>query len=292
MPCKAGAKLSFRLVPDQDPKTVSAQFREHVRSVCPPGVTYEVIDHHGAPAVLVGVDSPGVRAAVVPIEAGFGKTPVFIREGGSIPVVGLFKTKLGVDTLLLGWGQNDDNLHGPNEKFSLADFHRGVKASAVFDGGAGQRGVTLPQSFVSLNYHLIFSTKDREPTLADEVRPRLFEYVGGILKAEGSRLLAAGGMPDHSHWLVSLHQRIAVADALKIIKSCSSKWVHEAFPRHRGFAWQAGYGAFAVSYSNLSKVEAYIRGQADHHRITTYQEEFLAFLKRHKIPYDERYLWE
>jgi acetylornithine deacetylase/succinyl-diaminopimelate desuccinylase-like protein len=130
LPSRAGAKLSFRLVPDQDPKVVAEQFRAHVKAVCPPGVTYEVIEHHGAPAVLVGVDSPGVRAAVRAVESGFGKAPVFIREGGSIPVVGLFKTKLGVDTLLLGWGQNDDNLHGPNEKFSLADFHRGIKTSA------------------------------------------------------------------------------------------------------------------------------------------------------------------
>jgi acetylornithine deacetylase/succinyl-diaminopimelate desuccinylase-like protein len=130
LPCKAGAKLSFRLVPDQDPKTVSGQFHAHVKQVCPPGVTYEIIDHHGAPAVLVGVDSPGVRAAVRAVESGFGKAPVFIREGGSIPVVGLLKTELGVDTLLLGWGQNDDNLHGPNEKFCLADFHRGIKTSA------------------------------------------------------------------------------------------------------------------------------------------------------------------
>lgn len=130
LPCRAGAKLSFRLVPDQDPKTIAAQFRAHVKAVCPPGVTYEIIDHQGAPAVRVGVDSPGVRAAVRAIEGGFGKAPVFIREGGSIPVVGLFKTKLGVDTLLLGWGQNDDNLHGPNEKFCLADFHRGIKTSA------------------------------------------------------------------------------------------------------------------------------------------------------------------
>jgi acetylornithine deacetylase/succinyl-diaminopimelate desuccinylase-like protein len=130
LPCSAGAKLSFRLVPDQDPKTVDGQFRAHVKAVCPPGVTAEVITHHGAPAVLVNTDTPGVRAAVKAIEAGFGKPPVLIREGGSIPVVGLLKTQLGVDTLLLGWGQNDDNLHGPNEKFSLADFHRGIKASA------------------------------------------------------------------------------------------------------------------------------------------------------------------
>ncbi len=130
LPCLAGAKLSFRLVPDQDPATVAKQFRAHVAAVCPPGVTAEVIEHHGAPAVVVAVDTPGVRAAARAIEAGFGKAPVFMREGGSIPVVGLLKDHLGVDTLLLGWGQNDDNLHGPNEKFSLADFHRGIKASA------------------------------------------------------------------------------------------------------------------------------------------------------------------
>jgi acetylornithine deacetylase/succinyl-diaminopimelate desuccinylase-like protein len=80
--------------------------------------------------VLVDTKTGGFRAAVRAIEAGFGKPPVFIREGGSIPVVGLLKTQLGVDTLLLGWGQNDDNLHGPNEKFALVDFHRGIKASA------------------------------------------------------------------------------------------------------------------------------------------------------------------
>ena len=130
LPCKAGAKLSFRLVPDQDPRQVAAQFKAHVARFTPPGVTVEVIEHHGAPAVLVGVDSPGVRAASRAIEAGFGTPPVFMREGGSIPVVGLFKENLGVDTLLLGWGQNDDNLHGPNEKFSLADYHRGIKAAA------------------------------------------------------------------------------------------------------------------------------------------------------------------
>jgi len=130
LPCKAGAKLSFRLVPNQEPKTVERQFRDHVAKVCPTGVTSEIVTHHGAPAVLVNIDTPGVRAAVRAVEAAFGTKPVFIREGGSIPIVGLIKQKLGVDTLLLGWGQNDDNLHGPNEKFCVADFHRGIKASA------------------------------------------------------------------------------------------------------------------------------------------------------------------
>jgi acetylornithine deacetylase/succinyl-diaminopimelate desuccinylase-like protein len=134
LPCKAGAKFSFRLVPDQDPRTVERQLRDHLARLCPPGVTYDLLTHHGAPAVLVDVDTPGVRAAMRAVETGFGTRPVFIREGGSIPVVGLIKQQLGVDTLLLGWGQNDDNLHGPNEKFSLADFHRGIKSSAhLFD---------------------------------------------------------------------------------------------------------------------------------------------------------------
>jgi acetylornithine deacetylase/succinyl-diaminopimelate desuccinylase-like protein len=131
LPCLGGAKFSFRLVPDQTPQRIAELVRLHVQRVCPPGVTWELEAMHGAPAVLVEVKgSQGVEAAVRAVEAGFGTRPVFIREGGSIPVVGLFKQNLGVDTLLLGWGQNDDNLHGPNEKFSLADFHRGIKASA------------------------------------------------------------------------------------------------------------------------------------------------------------------
>ncbi|WP_165067782.1 dipeptidase [Paludisphaera rhizosphaerae] len=130
LPCKAGAKFSFRLVPDQDPVEIERLVRKHIETHTPPGVTVEFISHQGSPAVLVDVDSPGFHAAVKAIEASFGVAPLFIREGGSIPVVGLLKKHLKVDTLLLGWGQNDDNLHGPNEKFSLADFHRGIKASA------------------------------------------------------------------------------------------------------------------------------------------------------------------
>jgi acetylornithine deacetylase/succinyl-diaminopimelate desuccinylase-like protein len=138
LPCKAGAKFSFRLVPDQDPATIEALLRKHIEAATPPGVTVELISYQGSPAVLVDVDSPGVHAAARAIEKGFGVKPVFIREGGSIPVVGLLKRNLNIDTLLLGWGQNDDNLHGPNEKFSLADFHRGIKSSAyLFEELAG-----------------------------------------------------------------------------------------------------------------------------------------------------------
>jgi REP element-mobilizing transposase RayT len=105
-------------------------------------------------------------------------------------------------------------------------------------------------------------------------------------------LVAAGRMPDHVHLLVSLCRQISIADTLRIVKSSSSRWVHETFPPLSGFTWQAGYGAFAVSYSHLDRVKEYLSRQAEHHRRISFQEEFIAFLQRHGIEYDERYLWD
>ena len=99
-------------------------------------------------------------------------------------------------------------------------------------------------------------------------------------------------MPDHVHLLVSLDKQISMAETMRIVKANSSRWVHETFPALSGFAWQAGYGAFAVSYSHLERVKNYLERQAEHHRKVTFQEEFIAFLKRHEIDYDERYLWD
>jgi succinyl-diaminopimelate desuccinylase len=130
LPCRAGAKFSFRLVPNQDPKKIAAALNARLRELCPPGVTMELLETHGAPGVVVPTDSPYMKAAERAIERAFGTRPVLIREGGSIPIVTAFRQILGIDTLLLGWGQDDDNTHSPNEKFSLADFHRGMKASA------------------------------------------------------------------------------------------------------------------------------------------------------------------
>jgi len=130
IPATAGAKLSFRLVPDQDPQKVTAGLRQRLAEVCPPGIRWELSDLHGSRAVLIPLDSPYVEAAVRAVEQAFGHRPVFTREGGSIPIVAVFHQTLKVDTLLLGWGQDDDNPHSPNEKFSLADFHRGIQASA------------------------------------------------------------------------------------------------------------------------------------------------------------------
>jgi succinyl-diaminopimelate desuccinylase len=130
LPAKAAAKFSFRLVPDQDPDKIQTALRKKLEELCPAGVEMELIDLHSTRGIVMPLESPYMEAAASAIEQGFGRPPVFIREGGSIPIVSIFREKLGVDTLLLGWGQDDDNTHSPNEKFSLADFHRGIKTSA------------------------------------------------------------------------------------------------------------------------------------------------------------------
>jgi succinyl-diaminopimelate desuccinylase len=129
LPAKAGAKFSFRLVPNQDPQKISAALHKMIEGLCPPGIRFELLDFHACPGVMVPLDSVYVAAAARAIEHAFGTPPVYTREGGSIPVVGTFHESLRADTLLLGWGQDDDNTHSPNEKFSLADFHRGIRAS-------------------------------------------------------------------------------------------------------------------------------------------------------------------
>ena len=129
LPATAMAKFSFRLVPHQDPAKIGASLRRWLGEVCPPGATWELIDHHGSPGVLIPLESPYVAAAARAIQHAFGRPPVYTREGGSIPIVTTFHQALGADALLVGWGQDDDNTHSPNEKFSLADFHRGIKAS-------------------------------------------------------------------------------------------------------------------------------------------------------------------
>jgi putative transposase len=150
----------------------------------------------------------------------------------------------------------------------------------------------MPQSFVSLHCHLVFSTKHRSPMIDGELQPRLFEYIGGIARGLNSMLIAAGGIPDHVHLLVSLNKEIAISDYLREIKAESSKWIHKTLADKHEFAWQAGYGAFAVSYSQIDAVKAYIENQHEHHRTRTFQEEFVQMLKKHRIPFEERYLWD
>jgi acetylornithine deacetylase/succinyl-diaminopimelate desuccinylase-like protein len=129
IPSWAGAKISFRLVPDQDPKTVGQQLRAFINSHTPAGVRVEVIDLHGGSGVVVDPNSRFMKGAVKAVEEGFGKKPVLIREGGSIPIVAQMVEALGCDVLLIGWGLDDDGAHSPNEKFHLEDYYRGIRAS-------------------------------------------------------------------------------------------------------------------------------------------------------------------
>ena len=145
----------------------------------------------------------------------------------------------------------------------------------------------MPQSFAALYCHIIFSTKHREPLISRELQPRLFAYIGGGLRDEGNTLLAAGGMPDHVHLLASLSRQTSVAEVVRLVKANSSGWVHQTFSELRGFSWQNGYGAFSVSASTLPAVKRYLAGQEEHHRRRTFQEEFVEFLKRHEVEYDE-----
>ncbi len=130
IPAKAGAKVSMRLVPNQDPDKIAKLFHDYVHEIAPEGVKVEVIDMSGGSPLLVDPNSVWFEKAAAAIEKAFGRKPFLIREGGSIPITQEFKEVLGADTLLLGWGQNDDKIHSPNEQFDLGDFHRGALASA------------------------------------------------------------------------------------------------------------------------------------------------------------------
>lgn len=132
IPAKVGAKVSMRLVPNQDPGKMAELFRRFIHDNTPPGVKVNAQQLHGADPVLVPRETHAMHAAEKAIQIGFDKKPVFIREGGSIPVVSQIKKHLQQDNiLLLGWGQNDDGAHSPNERFSLEDYHRGIRAIAA-----------------------------------------------------------------------------------------------------------------------------------------------------------------
>jgi acetylornithine deacetylase/succinyl-diaminopimelate desuccinylase-like protein len=131
---KASAKISFRLVPRQDPRKVQEQFRAAMRERCPSNVKIEFANHGLAPAAIVPIDNPATKLAAEALERGFGKPPALIRTGGTIPVVGLIKQTLGIDTVLVGFGLPDDRVHSPNEKFDLDCFYKGQRtAAALYD---------------------------------------------------------------------------------------------------------------------------------------------------------------
>lgn len=148
----------------------------------------------------------------------------------------------------------------------------------------------MSSTHVTLHYHLVFSTKNREAWFAPAIRARLHEYLGGVIRAEGGVPHAVGGMGDHVHVLAGLKATHCLADVMQRLKSVSSRRVHEEMGL-AGFAWQEGYGGFTVGAADLEKVRAYVLNQEEHHRTKTFQEEYVAMLKRGLVEYDERYLW-
>lgn len=132
LPANAGAKISMRLVPDQDPTQIARLFTEHVKSIAPDTVTITVEEHHGGHPIVIDLNFYGLKAAAQAFEDIYQKEALFAREGGSIPIVADFKKILGVNSILMGFGLTKDALHSPNESFSLKDFHRGIKTSARF----------------------------------------------------------------------------------------------------------------------------------------------------------------
>jgi REP element-mobilizing transposase RayT len=156
----------------------------------------------------------------------------------------------------------------------------------------GAQANNMANTYSSLLYHFVFSTKKREPLITRDFKDDLYSYMGGIIRGENGSLIEIGGRADHVHILARMKSEPSVAVLIKTVKSKSSKWVNERSDFQGRFGWQTGYGAFTVSPSQLQKVREYIRNQQEHHRGRTFQEEYIELLKRHGIEFDERYVWD
>jgi len=150
----------------------------------------------------------------------------------------------------------------------------------------------MPSTYTNLLYHIIFSTKDRRPFITRALKDELHPYIGGIILDAGGKPIEIGGVEDHVHILAKLPATLALSDALRLIKTNSSKWVGEHPELVRTFAWQTGYAAFTVSKSQSGSVRDYILNQERHHRRKTFKQELVSLLKKNDIEYDERYLWD
>jgi putative transposase len=149
----------------------------------------------------------------------------------------------------------------------------------------------MANTYTSLHYHLIFSTKNRVSYINPEIEQRVWAYVGGIARKHGMTALQVGGCEDHLHALVMTPPTLSPSQIAQFLKGDSSKWIHEEFAALHDFAWQDGYGAFTVSKSNLPEVIRYIEHQREHHQKRTFKEEYLEFLRKYEIQYDERFVW-
>jgi REP element-mobilizing transposase RayT len=150
----------------------------------------------------------------------------------------------------------------------------------------------MPQSLSKVIIHIIFSTKDREPWLDRDVRPRMHAYVATICREMKAEAFLVGGVGDHLHIVTALPRTVSQAALVETVKKTSSKWLKELDSKYRGFYWQRGYGAFSVSPSQVDAVLQYVTDQEEHHRTRSFQEEYRDFLTKYGIEFDERYVWD
>jgi putative transposase len=148
----------------------------------------------------------------------------------------------------------------------------------------------MSSTYLSLHYHIVFSTKDRQAFIASDWRERLHEYMGGTVRGLGGVPEAVGGVDDHVHLLVGLRATHTLADFVRDLKKADTAWVRDEI-REPAFAWQEGYGAFTVSPTARKAVTGYIQNQAVHHGRQSFQEEFVELLDKAEIEYDPKYLW-
>lgn len=146
----------------------------------------------------------------------------------------------------------------------------------------------MAHSYTNLLYHIVYGTTDRQPLIDSELRPRLYEYLGGTIRGMKGVCLEIGGVEDHVHILAKLHPIVSVSDFLEKLKSNSSKWAKTV---KRGFGWQGGYAAFSVSESQVGRVRRYTQNQRDHHRKASFEDELVALLRAHGVSYDPNHLW-
>jgi putative transposase len=150
----------------------------------------------------------------------------------------------------------------------------------------------MPQSLSKLIVHIIFSTKNREPWLDANVRPRMHAYLATICRDLGAEFVHVGGVSDHVHIVTMLPRTLSQAQLIEHIKKTSSKWIKALDTRYRGFFWQRGYCAFSVSPIQLDSVLDYVNKQQEHHSTRTFQEEYRELLRKHGVDFDERYVWD
>jgi len=150
----------------------------------------------------------------------------------------------------------------------------------------------MAQSLSNILVHLIFSTKERQPLIKEDVAEELHRYLATACATCGCPARRIGGTEDHVHVLFSLSRTMAVSDLVEEVKKSSSKWIKTKGPEHRRFAWQNGYGAFSIGQSQAQAVTRYIDNQREHHRKRPFEDEFRALLRRYQVEYDERYVWD